>query len=240
LILGYQKENGMTRITFFVACVGVLCLNATRASADPVTITRGSIVLSEPSMFQAGSIAIGGTQGFAIEGRVNSGEGRIDPLGQCFPCEPTADFSVGANLGTFAIRGKATLNGETYTDINSFSSNNFVFLVLIGTTVLPPVNGSSLVLRAPFRVAAESFFTYEGSDLPDLTTVSLAGRGTATVSFHASPSVPAWEFSQMRYEFVPTPEPATLVLVGGGIAATLLRARTRRRTSSPCDPPSTL
>ena len=59
----------MTRITFFVACVGVLCLDATRAAADPVTITRGSIVLSEPSMFQSGPIAIGGTQGFAIEGR---------------------------------------------------------------------------------------------------------------------------------------------------------------------------
>jgi hypothetical protein len=54
----------------------------------------------------------------------------------------------------------------------------------------------------------------------------------ASVSFFANPSVPVWEFSQMRYGFMPTPEPSTLDLVGGGLAATLLRARKRRSSSS--------
>ena len=102
--------------------------------------------------------------------------------------------------------------------------------------MLPPVNGSSLVIHAPFTVAADSSFTYEvtpGSNTahPELATVPLRGRGTATVSFLANPSAPVWEFDHMRYDFVPTPEPSTLLLLGGGLAATLLRARTLRRTS---------
>lgn len=227
----------MTRIAFFVACVSLLCLGETQAAAEPVTITGGSIVLSGPSMFQVGPMAIAGTRGFSIEGLVDSGEGSIEPLRQCFPCEPTADFSVGANLGTFAIIGKATLDGKTYNDINSFASSNLAHLHLIGTTVLPPVNGSSLVLRAPFTVAADSLFTYEvttgsSTEPPGLATVPLAGRGTATLIFTANRFAPVWEFSQLRYEFVPTPEPATLVLVVGGLAATLFSARTRRRRSS--------
>jgi hypothetical protein len=226
----------MNRVAFLVAGVSVLSLGWTQAAADPVAITSGSIALSEPSLFQVGSIALSGTRRFSIDGLVNSGEGRIDPLGQCFPCAPTADFSVGADLGTFAISGKATLDGETYTDINSFRSDNFAHLHLIGSTELPPVNGSSLLIRAPFKVAADSFFTYEvgagSSTAPrGLATVPLAGRGTATVRFHVNPSIPVWEFSEMRYEFAPIPEPATLVLVGGGIAATLFRAKTRRRRS---------
>jgi hypothetical protein len=214
----------------------VLCLvAATRAAADPVTITGGSIILSEPDRFQAGPIDVAGTRGFSIHGSVDSGEGRVDPLTQCFPCESTPNFSVGASFTGSAIIGSATIDGMTFPNINTLSSHNFVSLQLIGTTVLPPVNGSSLVIRAPFTVAPDSLFTYEltpGSitEPPELATVALAGRGTATVRFHVNPTTPVWEFSDMRWDFTPTPEPSTLVLLGGGLAA-LWRARGRKTTS---------
>jgi len=226
-------EEVMTRSAYFVACATVFCCAtaATQAVADPVTITSGSIVLSEPNQFQAGPIALTGTRGFSITGSVITGDGVIDPLRQCFPCESTTNFSVGADLATFGISGAVTLDGQTYSDINEMFSANFVRLRLIGTTVLPPVNGSSLVIRAPFTLSEPaSSFTYEitpGSG--ELTTVALGGRGTATVSFHVNPTTPVWEFSQMRYDFVATPEPSTLILVGGGLAA-VLRARARRRS----------
>jgi hypothetical protein len=228
----------MTRIACFVACGSVLCVAAaTQAAADPVTITGGSIILSEPDRFQAGPIDITGTSGFSIQGFVNTGEGRVDPLNQCFPCEPTNNFSVGANLSGSAIVGTATLDGMTFHDINSADSYTFASLQLIGTTVLPPVNGSSLVIHAPFTVAPDSLFTYvvtpgSNTEPPELNTVTLRGRGTATVRFHVNPTAPLWEFSDMRWDFLPTPEPSTMFLLGGGLAA-LWRARARGTRSSP-------
>ena len=73
----------------------------------------------------------------------------------CFPCVPRTDFSVGANLGTFAITGTATLDGETYHRINTLTSSNFVHLHLIGTMVLPPVIGSSLGVRRAMKLLSE-------------------------------------------------------------------------------------
>jgi hypothetical protein len=228
----------MTRTAYVVVWGTALCLGAgTHAAADPVTITSGSIVLSQPSRLQTGPIMIAGTRGFSIEGVVNTGEGSFAPVNQCFPCGPTTDFSVGATSGTFSISSTVTLDGSTYHDVNSFDSSNFVFLHLSGTTVLPPVNGSSLVIHAPFTVAPDAFFTYEvtpGSDSepPQMATVALRGQGRATVSFYANPSAPVWEFNGLRYDFVATPEPATLVLIGGGLVATLLRFKPRRTRSS--------
>jgi hypothetical protein len=225
----------MRRTALFLTAVALSCVLAdTRAIADPVTITSGSIVLPGPSLLQTGPISIAGTRGFSIEGVVLTGEGRFDPLAQCFPCEPTPDFSVGAQLGTFAIFGDATLDGATYPRINRLDSDNFAFLRLEGTATLPPVAGSSLVIRAPFTLAPRSLFNYQrgaAHEPPELATVDLRGRGTATVAFQAEVinDVPLWQFSQMRYDFAATPEPSTLVLAGAGCAAALSRARRRRK-----------
>src|SRR5262245_45256906 len=210
----------MTRIALFVACGTVLCIGAgTTAAADPVRITSGSIVLPEPDLFQGGPIKVVGSRGFSIEGLVDTSEDAFDPLRQCFPCVPTTHFSIGAHMTGSAIIGNATLDGRSFHDINTSSSNNFVFMQLIGTTVLPRVDDSSLRIRAPFTVATDSFFTYEvtpgsSSEPPELATVALRGQGTATVNFHMNSSLPVWEFSNMRWDFAPTPEPSTLVLVG--------------------------
>jgi hypothetical protein len=58
--------------------------------------------------------------------------------------------------------------------------------------------------------------------------VALRGRGTATLFVRRSTDVPDnWAYSSARYEFEPIPEPGTLFLVGGGLAA--FAARRRRR-----------
>ena len=147
------------------------------------------------------------------------------------PCEPTTNFSVGANFSDTAVIGSATLDGMTFPDLNFTRSGAFVSLQLNGTTVLPPVNGSSVVIRSPFTVAPDSLFGYQVSPGSNTTTVALGGRGMATVRFHVNPTTPVWEFSDMRWDFTPTPEPSTLVLLGGGLAA-LWGARARKTTRS--------
>ena len=219
----------MTRSAFFVAGVGVLCLAVgTRASAEPITITSGSIRLSEAAIFQTGPISIVGSRGFSIEGLIDSGEGRIDPLVQCFPCVPGIPFSVGGSLIGSAFVAAATLDGQTYPSIGSFASDVFASLQLDGMTILPEVSGPSTVITAPFMVNARSLFR-----LPDVSSVPLRGGGVVTLTLSANPFLPVWEFGEIRYDFqppapAPVPEPATLVLVGGGLASTLLRFRKRR------------
>jgi len=235
--LGLGREGMMMRCAPFVAGVAVFWLAiASHAAADPVTITDGSIVFSEPSLFQVGSMSITGTRGFSVNGSVDSGESSVGPLRSCFPCEPTPNFSVDLGLGTFSIfRGVATLDGKTYSDLNGLNSVNTVLLQLVGSTELPPVNAGSIVIRAPFTVAAGSEFQFEvapesNGQPPVIGIVPLRGRGVATVNFDANSSVPVWEFSSARYDFQPTPEPATLLLVGGALL--LLRAERRAARAS--------
>jgi hypothetical protein len=227
----------MMRRAPFVAGVAILCLAAaSHAAADPVTITGGSIVFSEPSLFQVGSMSITGTRGFSVSGSVDSGETGVGPLRSCFPCEPTPTFSVDLGVGTFSIfNGVATLDGKTYPDLNGLNSVNNVLLHLAGSTELPPVNAASIAIRAPFMVAAGSEFQFEvvpesDGQPPVVGIVALRGRGVATVTFHANSSAPVWEFSSVRYDFQPTPEPATLLLVGGALL--LLRAERRAARAS--------
>ena len=92
-------------------------------------------------------------------------------------------------------------------------------------TTLPEVNGSSVVVTAPFMVSEGSFFRPG-----DAASWPLHGGGLATLTLTANPSLPVWEFSHLRYDFqttAPVPEPATLVLVGGGLVG-VLRVRKRR------------
>jgi hypothetical protein len=218
----------MTRGAFFVACVGVLCLGvASPASADPITITGGSIVFAKPTILQLGPISIVGTRSFSIEGLIDTGENpRIDPIAQCFPCTSGIPFSLGAQLTGSGFIADATLDGQTYPNIGF---NGFASLELNGTATLPEVKGPSIVITAPFMIDERSFF-----QPPDAASVPFRGGGVVTLTLHANPSVPMWEFSQLRYDFqtpTPVPEPATLVLVGGGLVG-LLRFR-KRRTAPP-------
>lgn len=227
----------MTRTAVVVACTGVLSLGLpTDAAAEPITITGGSMVFAEPSQFQRGSISIFGTRGFSIVGGVDSGEGRVDPLA-CHPCEPLQPISVGAELGTFAIVGNATLDGKVYTNINTFSSDAFARLLLGGVTQLPPVQGASVVVSTPFTVLEHSVFQFPvgPEDSQELARVALRGSGTATLMFSANPFIPVWEISQVRYDFQPIPEPATMILVGGPLIGVLLGRTMRRRIRTGTD-----
>jgi hypothetical protein len=219
----------MTRGAFFVACAGVFCLGiGSPASAEPITITGGSIVFPEAAIFQVGPISIVGTRGFSIKGGIDTGESwNIDPISQCFPCTPGTPFSLGALISGSGFGADATLDGQSYPNIGV---NGFASLELDGMTTLPEVTGPSIVITAPFMVDERSLF-----QPPDSTSVPVRGRGVVTLTLHANPVIPVWEFSQLRYDFqppAPVPESATLVLVGGGLVGTLLRFRKRRTAPS--------
>jgi hypothetical protein len=218
----------MTKSAVFVACVGVMCLGvASRALAEPITLTAGALVFSSGSPFQAGSLSLTGTRGFSLEGGVDSGETRIDPLGQCGPCVPASTMSVGALLTGFAfLSTDATLDGHSYSNVGGSLSDTNAFLELVGTIAVPKVGESPIVITAPFTLRA-SFFQ------PSPTrSVPIRGGGVATLMM-APQFSEFWELRGVRYDFVatPTPEPATLILVVGGLAGIALRAGRPTRSS---------
>jgi hypothetical protein len=217
-----------------VAFVGLTCLAVTPpAAADPISITSGSIVVTDP--FGTGPISIAGTRGFSIEGIVAPGEGFVNPVHQCgfTPCLPGTTISLDAFLGQAAVIGTATLDGNQYEITGSIEDPAFVALFLAGAVMLPQLVSSPTVITAPFSVAQDSAFLLSfGAE-----RVPLNGSGIASLSlspaFPVPNEPPLWVVDQVRYDFngVPAviPEPSTMTLFALGLAATTLRARMRRR-----------
>lgn len=216
----------MTRSAVFVACLGAFCLGITlNASAEPITITGGSLEFPTIAASQAGPISLTGTRGFSLQGFVDSGESTVGAL--CTPCVPDVSLSVGAALfGSALVVTTATLDGKTYLDVNRELSPVGIFLKLAGTTHLPTLQASPVVLIAPFTVTGTFSFVDIQQQLPPVE-VPIGGAGE--VRMMLSPAPLSWDAAPVRYDFTqPTPEPAPLMLISVGLVAAAIRARKRR------------
>jgi PEP-CTERM motif-containing protein len=203
------------------------------AAADPVRITSGHLTAAGPHEFATFDFA--GTDGFTFKGALSPIDGVLFPFIQCDvpECPPGTSINLLTNFSGSAFQGSvATLRGIEYTDIGSQVSGAFVsaFFELTGSAVAPAwANGQNATVSAPFLLTGQ--FQY----LPD-AFVTLAGSGVATVSL--VPIVTGegtWTVDSFRFAFEdsePVPEPATLTLIGSGLAAAVA-ARRRRRSSRP-------
>jgi hypothetical protein len=226
----------VNRTMLSVARVILLCLAVgTPATADPVTITSGSFGFLGPFGHDSW-LEIFGTRGFSLGGWIATSEGGFwagHPY--CSPCPPGTPLNLNVRLFGYALHGyQATLDGVTYPFNNSDEGNEAYLHIAAPTVVMPPMTDTSLVIRAPFTLEPEwSYFKYV-VDPEHYAHVDLQGRGTATLRFGVEfgsgsrPPPPSWQLSELRYDFATTPEPSTLVLAGGGLAAALLRGRRRR------------
>lgn len=203
------------------------------AQADPIVITAGTIVQPGGTSSIPGSGNIVGTENFTWVGE-------IDPTAsfgaQCdLRCAPGAIVNVGGVLGTTNVKGEVTYQDQQFRvggTPASFGVLNFNFLT--ESLELPPA-GPSAVFTAPFTVTGGLTFPFFGP--PAQPSVPLSGAGIVTAFFIPSPSAPGvapgWQLSQLSYEFAaePVPEPSTMLLVGGGMAALLRRRWRLKRTS---------
>jgi hypothetical protein len=225
---GSSGRLSMTRLTRFVVCAAALFLGATRASADPVRLISGSLLVVGAST--VAPISTAGTRGFSVNGLAAPSEGRIDPFTECAPCLPGSTVSVGGSLGEAAFLGTVTFEGSTFPLLFSINNETSLLFEWSGTTIAPPPAAGPVGVTAPFTLSG-LFFRSFGRDV-----VELSGRGTASLFLtpaNVGPDVPfAWEVDRVRYDFEDpalTPEPATLMLTGIGVVAGAAARRRRCR-----------
>ena len=211
----------MTRISRFVVCACALCvLSVTPVAADPVHITDGFMVMT--GQFQIAPVAVTGTGGFSVTGFADPGEGRADAFTSCSPCMPGEQVGVGAFLGSGAFVATVIANGQTYELTSSVFSDTPLNWTITGQTIAPPQSQSFVAVQTPFQLKGQFF--------PGLnqTPINIVGGGIASVLFRPVPNSAGpfiWQTQVAHYTFneTPVPEPATLMLLGIGVAAIAAR-----------------
>ncbi|HKG13135.1 MAG TPA: PEP-CTERM sorting domain-containing protein [Pyrinomonadaceae bacterium] len=200
----------------------LLCL-APEAKADPIVITSGFVSFGSQSTFslQGQGVSISGFTRNIVAADVHA-PGDTFRLNRSFGNDPL--FPAGA----------ITVGGVTYNSF-LFGSDALSLDFQAQNAVIPlGADQQSLVFSVPFTMTGVIFVSTVQSGVPGGVRVPITGSGTVTYTANRvnspDPNSP-WFSTSVTYTFgpaQPVPEPATMLLLGTGLAALAARRRLRK------------
>ncbi len=206
---------------------------STPVLADPILVTDGTIVVnsSNPELLFA-TLDITGTRGFSMRATSNSVQGLDCGEG----CPPGSMVSQ-SGIVFSPFFGTATLDGAQFV-FNGVSGGG---VLTIGAPLftLPPADFGEATFETLFALTTEAFLvlaTGEEDANPIRLNVAGSGRATSRLLVRDEPGRgTVYVTRSTTYDFdapAVVPEPGSLLLVGGGLAA--VWARRRRLRASRC------